>query len=48
MWKLKHIPAIGKQDCDQFCAFQNWEIKHGQKQDNMNGVIWFLDPKIKS
>ena len=26
-------------------AFQWWEIKHGQIQDEMNGTIWFLDPQ---
>ena len=26
-------------------AFQWWEIKHGQIQDEMDGTIWFLDPQ---
>ena len=26
-------------------AFQWWEIKHGQIQDEMNGTIRFLDPQ---
>ena len=45
MWKIEVIFAIGKQDNDQFHAFQRWEIKHGQIQDEMNGTIWFLDPE---
>ena len=45
MWKLEHIPAIGNLDNDQFHAYQRWEIKHGQIQEDMNSAIWFLDPQ---
>ena len=45
MWKIEVIFAIGKEGNDQFHAFQRWEIKHGQIQDEMNGTIWFLDPE---
>ena len=45
MWKIEVIPESGKQNNDQFHAFQRWEIKHGQIQDEMNDTIWFLDPE---
>ena len=45
MLKNEVISAIGKQDNDQFHAFQRWEIRHSQIQDEINGTIWFLDPK---
>ena len=45
MWKLEHIPAIGKQDNDQFHVYQRCEIKHGQIQEEMISAIQLLDPK---
>ena len=39
------MPAIGKQDNDRFHAYQRWEIKHGQIQEETNSAIWFLDAK---
>ena len=32
-WKCEDIPAVGKQNIDQFHAYQRWEIKHGQRQE---------------
>ena len=45
MWKLEHIPAIGKHDNDEFHVFKTWDIKHGQIQEEINSAIWFLDPQ---
>ena len=45
MWKLEHIPAIGKQNNNPFHAYQKWEIKHGQIQEEMNSTIRFFDPQ---
>ena len=39
MGKFEDTPAIGKQDNDQFDAYQRWEIKHGQIQEELNGAI---------
>ena len=39
MEKFEDILVIGKQDNDQFDAYQRWEIKHGQIQEELNGII---------
>ena len=45
MWKFEDIPAIGKQDNDQFHDLLRWEIEHSQIQDEMNGAIWLIGPQ---
>ena len=45
MWKLEHISAIGKQGNDPFQAYQKWEIKHDQIQEEMNSTVRFFDPQ---